>query len=113
MRGSFDCSRGAREEQENLRCDWRIEWSCRIDQLELAQHSCEELRQGLLRLGCAPLVPVMKAANLRYRYHGSQFRLVHGPRFRRVLGQRETHPGFVIIGHELTSHAAKVKLRQS
>ena len=38
-------------------------------------------------LGRAPLVPVMKSADLRYRNNGSAFRRLHGPRFRRVLGQ--------------------------
>src|SRR5262249_12851240 len=42
----------------------------------------EELLRGLIGLGCAPLAPVVKTANLRYRYHGFQFRRVYGPRFR-------------------------------
>jgi hypothetical protein len=31
-----------------------------------------ELRRGLLRSGCAPLVAVVKSANLRYGNHGSE-----------------------------------------
>ena len=42
----------------------------------------------------------MKTANLRYGNHGSEFQRLHGPRFRRVLGQREVRPAFVIIGQE-------------
>ena len=51
-------------------------------------------------LGGAPLVPVMKPANLRYRDNGSAFRRLHGPRFRRVLDQRQVRPGLVIIRAE-------------
>jgi hypothetical protein len=51
---------------------------------------------GVLTSGSAPLVAMMKTANLRDRNHGSQCRRVHGTRFRRVLGQREMDPGFVI-----------------
>ena len=50
--------------------------------------------------GCAPLVPVVKSANLRYRDHGSQFRRLHRPWFRRVFGQGEVRPGLVIIPQE-------------
>ena len=43
---------------------------------------------------------MVKTANLRYGNDGSEFRRVHGPRFRRVLSQREVHPGFVIVRQE-------------
>ena len=46
----------------------------------------------LLRLGCAPLIAMMKTASLRHRNDGSAVR--------RVLGPREVHPGFVIVRHE-------------
>src|SRR5580765_3906134 len=55
---------------------------------------------GLLRSGSAPLVAVVKPANLRYRNDGAAFSRVHRPRFGRVLGQREVRPGFVIIRQE-------------
>jgi hypothetical protein len=48
----------------------------------------------------APLVPVMKPANLRYRDNDSAFRRLHGPRFRRVLDQGQVRPGLVIIRQE-------------
>ena len=66
------------------------------------RHTCFwiGIARGLLRSGCAPLVAVVKTANLRYGNDGSEFRRVHGPRFRRVLGQREVRPGFVIIRQE-------------
>ncbi len=51
-------------------------------------------------LGCAPLVPVVKAAHLRDRSHWPDLGRVHGPRFRRVFLQREVRPGFVIIRQE-------------
>ena len=59
-----------------------------------------EFWRGLLRSGCASLVAVVKSANLWDRNDGSAFRRVHGPWFRRVLGQREVCPGFVIIRQE-------------
>ncbi len=43
---------------------------------------------------------MVKTANLRYGNDGCEFRRVHGPRFRRVLSQREVHPGFVIVRQE-------------
>jgi hypothetical protein len=52
------------------------------------------------RFGFAPLIPVVKTANLGYGSDGSGFRRVRGPRFRRVLGQPEVRPGFVLVGHE-------------
>jgi len=56
---------------------------------------------GALRnSGCAPLVPVVKTADLRDSNDPSEFRRLHGPRFRRVLGQGEVRPGFVIIRKE-------------
>jgi hypothetical protein len=67
-----------------------------LEQLSLSRNSGED--------GCVeavrPLVPVVETANLRYRNDGSAFRRVHRPRFRRVLGQREVRPGFVIIRQE-------------
>ena len=63
-------------------------------------------------LGCAPLVAVVKTANLRYGSNRSKCRRVHGPRVRRILGQREVRPGFVIIGHEsfqVAVHPASLK----
>ena len=57
-----------------------------------------EMGRGLLRLGCAPLVAV--PANLRDRNDGAAVRRVHRSRFRRVFGQREVRPGFVIIRQE-------------
>jgi hypothetical protein len=51
-------------------------------------------------LRCAPLVPVVKTANLGFGNDGSESQRVHGPWFRRVLGQREVRPGFVIVRHE-------------
>ena len=54
----------------------------------------------LARLGCASLVAVVKPANLRYGNDGAAFWRVNGPRCRRVLGQREVRPGFVIIRQE-------------
>ena len=59
-----------------------------------------EMWRGLLRLGCAPLVAVVKPANLRDRNDGAAVRRVHRSRFRRVFGQREVRPGFVIIRQE-------------
>jgi hypothetical protein len=59
-----------------------------------------ETGRRLLRLGCAPLVAVMKPANLRDRNDGAAVRRVHWSRFRRVFGQREVCPGFVIIRQE-------------
>ena len=56
--------------------------------------------RGLARLGCASLVAVVKPANLRYGNDGAAFWRVNGPRCRRVLGQRELRPGFVIIRQE-------------
>src|ERR1039457_6525577 len=56
--------------------------------------------RGRLRSGGAPLVAVVKPANLRYRNDGAAFWRVHRPRFGRVLGQREVRPGFVIIRQE-------------
>ena len=53
-----------------------------------------------MRLGCAPLVPVVKTANLRYRNDGSEFQRLHGSWFRCVLSEREVRPGFVIIRQE-------------
>ena len=58
------------------------------------------IRRALPSSGCASLVAVVKTANLRYGNHGSQFRRLHRPRFRRVLGPREVGPAFVIIGQE-------------
>jgi hypothetical protein len=52
--------------------------------------------RGMLRLGCAPLVAVVKPANLRYCNDGAAVRRLHGPRFGCVLGQREVRPGFMI-----------------
>ena len=46
----------------------------------------------LLRSGGAPLVAVVKPANLRYRNDGAAFWRVHRRRFGRVLGQREVRP---------------------
>jgi hypothetical protein len=45
----------------------------------------QESWRGLLRLGCAPLVAVVKPANLRYRNDGAAVRRVHRPRFRFVV----------------------------
>ena len=42
--------------------------------------------RGPLRLGCAPLVAVMKPADLRNGNDGAAIRRVHRPRLRRVLG---------------------------
>ena len=66
----------------------------------LAQFSFGRTTVGVLRSGCAPLVAVMETAYLRDRNHGSEFQRVHRPRFRRVLGQREVRPGFVIVRDE-------------
>ena len=58
-------------------------------------------RDGALRnSGCPPLVPVVKIANLGCGNDWSELRRVHGPRFGRVLVQREVRPGIVIVGHE-------------
>ena len=65
-----------------------------------AQFSFGRTTVGVLRSGCAPLVAVMKPANLGDRNDGSAIRRVHGPRFRCVLGQREVRPGFVIVRDE-------------
>ena len=54
----------------------------------------------LPRSRCASLVAVVKPANLRYGNYGADFRRVHGPQFRRFLGQRQMRPGFMIIGQE-------------
>ena len=54
----------------------------------------------LLRSGCAPLVSMVKTADLRYRNDPSEFPWLHRPRFRRVLAQREVRPGLVIIHEE-------------
>ena len=54
----------------------------------------------LLRSRYTPHVAVVKTANLRNRNDGAELRWVHGPRFRRVLGQRKVRPGFVIIRQE-------------
>ena len=51
-------------------------------------------------LGCAPLVPVVKTSDLRYRHDGFGFPRVHRPRFRCLLRQGEVRPGFVIIRDE-------------
>src|SRR5260370_15308447 len=58
------------------------------------------IRRALPSSGWAPLVAMTKTANFRYGYHGSEFQRLHGARFRRVLGQREVRPAFVIIGQE-------------
>ena len=53
-----------------------------------------------MRLGCAPLVSVVKTAYLRYRNDGSELQRLHGPWLRYVLSEREVRPGFVIIRQE-------------
>ena len=97
---SFDCSPGLREGPENPRCGWRIERSCRIDQRELTQHSLRGIarRTSTFRLRAARTGGEHR--QLAVSLPRSQFRRVYGPRFRRVLGQREVCPGFVIIRHE-------------
>jgi hypothetical protein len=42
-----------------------------------------------MRLGCAPLVSVVKTAYLRYRNDGSELQRLHGPWLRYVLSERE------------------------
>ena len=54
----------------------------------------------LIRSSCAPLVAVVKTADLRYGNDGADVERVHGPRFRCVLSQREVRPGFVIVRQE-------------
>ena len=56
--------------------------------------------RGVLRSGGAPLVAVVKTANLRYRNDSAAFWRVRRARFGRVLGQRQVRPGFVIIRQE-------------
>jgi hypothetical protein len=72
--------------------------SCSVGQRESAHLSLDTA--ALPSPGCASLVAVVKTANLRYGNHGSQFRRLHRPRFRPVLGQREVRPGFVTIRQE-------------
>ncbi len=55
----------------------------------------EALREDRCAQG-APLVPVVKIANLGYGDDGAESQWVHGPWFPRVLGQGEVRPGFVI-----------------
>jgi hypothetical protein len=72
----------------------------RVGQRERASYTGHDSRGRVLRSSCASLVPMVKTAHLRYRYHGSQLRRVHGPRFRRVFAQREVRPAVVIILQE-------------
>ena len=61
---------------------------------------CTYPREGpgwsLTNSGRAPLVAVVKTAGLRNGHDASELRRMYGPRLRRVLGQREVRPGFVI-----------------
>ena len=74
----------------------KISRSCRANRIDTGP--AEESGRGLLRLGGTPLVAVVKPAHLGNRNDGAPIRRVHRPRFRRVLGQREVSPGFVISG---------------
>ena len=65
-----------------------------------AQFSFGRTTVVVLRSCCAPLVAVMKPANLWDRNDGPDSQRVHGTRFWRVLGQREMRPGFVIVRQE-------------
>jgi len=50
--------------------------------------------------GCAPFVPVVKTANLRYGNDGSESRRMHRSGFRRILIQRQVSSGSVIVRQE-------------
>jgi hypothetical protein len=47
--------------------------------------------------GSAPLAAVVKTANYRSGNHGSEFQSLHGPQFRRILGQRDVRPGRISL----------------
>src|SRR5215813_11456615 len=67
-----------------------------------SMHTCQPLGVGMVPefSGRAPFVSVMETADLRDSYDPSQFWWLHGPRFRRVLIQREVCSGLVIIRNE-------------
>ena len=50
--------------------------------------------------GCASFVSVMETPNLWNGYYRSEFWRLHGPRFRRVLTERQMCSRFVIVRHE-------------
>jgi hypothetical protein len=81
------------------RCDWRSK-SVVFGSENRPSFFWGRVSVDLLCSRYTPLVAVVKTANLRNRNDGAEFRWVHGPRFRRVLGQRKVRPRFVIIGQE-------------
>jgi hypothetical protein len=52
------------------------------------------------RSGGAPLVSVVKTANLRNGNNRSRLQRLYGSRFGRILGQRKVRPGCVIVREE-------------
>ncbi len=99
-----------KHEESTLRIENKGVLSCRKARIGTPVPGLE-LRRGLLRSGYASLVAVTKSANLRYGNHGSEFQWMHGPRFRRVLGQREVRPAFRDNRSGRTSPAGKGKPR--